>query len=119
MRISDWSSDVCSSDLVLRHPLRDDRQEDDVVDAENDLEEGEGQQAGPDVGIGDPVEHRFSLRRRDVAVVMWRGWKQGWRRDNGSGGQRRAEEHTSAIQSHMRITYTIMRSKTKITRLQD
>src|SRR3546814_2050542 len=69
---------------VLRHPLRDDRQEDDVVDAENDLEEGEGQQAGPDVGIGDPVEHRFSLRRRDVAVVMWRGWQQGWRRDNGS-----------------------------------
>src|SRR3546814_9994698 len=60
---------------VLRHPLRDDRQEDDVVDAENDLEEGEGQQAGPDVG--------------------------------------RSEEHTSELQSLMRISYAVFCLKKK------
>src|SRR3546814_14629151 len=29
MRISDWSSDVCSSDLELRHQRQEDRQNDD------------------------------------------------------------------------------------------
>src|SRR5690606_34468932 len=43
---------------VLRDALGDDRQEDDVVDPEHDLEKGEGQQAGPDGGIGNPLEHR-------------------------------------------------------------
>ncbi len=31
--------------------------EDDVVDAEDDLEEGEGEEGGPGGGIGKPVEH--------------------------------------------------------------
>ena len=34
-----------------------DGDEDDVVDAEDDLEEGEGEEGGPGGGIGKPVEH--------------------------------------------------------------
>src|SRR3546814_20790490 len=55
MRISDWSSDVCSSDLVP--PQDDDEDEDDIEDGEDDSstddtdgDEGDDSDADPDEG---------------------------------------------------------------------
>src|SRR3546814_3375250 len=111
MRISDWSSDVCSSDLA------DDRGEraeiDDMPPRQHDrrarhiaveLEEGddrsrEGDRADRDAkphfdaadgeylprGIGDPERLRIEI----------------------GGGRHRSEEHTSELQSLMRISYAV------------
>src|SRR3546814_2588654 len=77
MRISDWSSDVCSSDLENRmrvHELISERR-DDALQAmvlANDAE--------PDAAAGDPL---------------------------------RSEEHTSELQSLMRISYAVFCLKKK------
>ena len=42
---------------VLRHAFGYNRQENDVVDSQHDLQEGQCQEAGSDVGIGKPFEH--------------------------------------------------------------
>jgi hypothetical protein len=41
-----------------------DRDEDDVVDAEHDLQRRQGRERDPGVGVGEPVEHRITSRRR-------------------------------------------------------
>src|SRR3546814_6969070 len=114
MRISDWSSDVCSSDLtgeeVVLHRRRfhEARGEDVVVvgvhrggdfarEAEPerrlriDLSRVREQRVEPHVGIALDVDHR-----RD-----------------------RSEEHTSELQSLMRISYAVLRlnKKTNISSL--
>ena len=43
--------------LVLGQPAGQDRDEDDVVDAQDDLERRERGEGDPGVGVGDPVEH--------------------------------------------------------------
>src|SRR3546814_1453501 len=97
MRISDWSSDVCSSDLDrleqrLHHFL--DRKLDEVglIEREGDLEaRGEGFRA-----FGDRVLDDLRGRQRVRA-----------------GGERhrearaRSEEHTSELQSLMRISSAV------------
>ena len=44
--------------LFLRQLVHQDRDEDDVVDAQHDLERGERRERDPGIGVGDPVEHR-------------------------------------------------------------
>src|SRR3546814_9665085 len=103
MRISDWSSDVCSSDLLALEPLP----------------------LGPVGGVdaGPPAE------RRDLqpAVVgecgQARGGGAGVRLEQRIVAKRRprflgrSEEHTSELQSLMRISYAVFcLKKTKITR---
>src|SRR3546814_9448048 len=111
MRISDWSSDVCSSDLaddlhrldeidriivMLLEPRRDREDigiEDDVLGRETDAgEQLVGALANLDlafhrVGLPDLVE-----RHHD---------------DRGAIGHARSEEHTSELQSLMRISYAV------------
>src|SRR3546814_1434785 len=93
MRISDWSSDVCSSDLSLMF----------------------GQLAS-----SHTVTSRFS---RSLALRFCTALPDGSRtriqlglRSTGALASNRSEEHTSELQSLMRISYAVfcLKKKTKI-----
>src|SRR3546814_4711358 len=101
MRISDWSSDVCSSDLERSSP------------------------ASP------PTAPRERLRRPSPAsAAMFRSpparaggsspsatasWRQEQRRSSRTAVSDRSEEHTSELQSLMRISYAVFCLKKKTT----
>src|SRR3546814_5747056 len=107
MRISDWSSDVCSSDLlvdadcaaddgaVLAAPAVDDALELRCAQMgqlrEQQLEE---RQIAPAQGLHDGIGGGFRL-----ATVLGAGL--------GLGLGRRSEEHTSELQSLMRRSYAV------------
>src|SRR3546814_1626651 len=93
MRISDWSSDVCSSDL-----RKDDK---------------EGHRAGAAVHPGHggnqqaaTKEHQQHSGRHDIAPKEERQQRQ-----HAKG--KRSEEHTSELQSLMRISYAVFCLKKK------
>src|SRR3546814_1582344 len=117
MRISDWSSDVCSSDLAPAHAagavpaglhrLRkaDGRQQ--LPGRADRQAEGEGIDLGAAVGHpqGAAAELRpggGELRRTDRAGRRARrtGARLGWQAG-------RSEEHTSELQSLMRTSYAV------------
>src|SRR3546814_8760685 len=100
MRISDWSSDVCSSDLA-------------VADADPfDLHPG-------DQHVGQSgAQHRPGADRRRLgvaAIVAVLGSPDRRRRARRPPLQdaRRSEEHTSELQSLMRISYAVFCLKKK------
>src|SRR3546814_10219615 len=94
MRISDWSSDVCSSDLCWR--------------------------------TAPPGSGRCACRPGAAAVSWWRapqcrpraasGWSTHCRYVAHSPARDRSEEHTSEIQSLMRISYAVFCLKKKKTK---
>src|SRR3546814_9768660 len=96
MRISDWSSDVCSSDLRDR---RVQEGPDPVGVMQPAREPGHGhehhQHPQPERARRAPVEHprREHRQRRPQAGL--------------EPGDRRSEEHTSELQSLMRISYAV------------
>src|SRR3546814_4913874 len=100
MRISDWSSDVCSSDLPLgaaaglRQPPRD------VALVERGEEE---QHAGGEAraDLGQRTGHRLGLRG---GQAMEQRLLDAIEARPGGG---RSEEHTSELQSLMRISYAV------------
>src|SRR3546814_9998221 len=114
MRISDWSSDVCSSDLVARH-----------LDAVPTRKAGHHRlHAGIDRGdIGQAVDiAQFGLADRRIALIvavlgaavgkemLGRGDDVRALEDVGRAGlalEARSEEHTSALQSLMRISSAV------------
>src|SRR3546814_4183670 len=115
MRISDWSSDVCSSDLAaaravddahatlgLRERLR--------VDHAAGLV-GHRHMQGDDVGA---CQQGVQLHLLDVEVA------RAVRRQEGVVGDdvhlQRSEEHTSELQSLMRISYAVFCLKKKKTK---
>src|SRR3546814_5469790 len=120
MRISDWSSDVCSSDLtrgkwagidprVLRgHGQCDENRE--------PIEGRRFDQAFPRRGVqpadpDQPCRHlplRRQIGRGDADARSGHRWRT--RRDRD-----RSEEHTSELQSLMRITYAVFCLKKKST----
>src|SRR3546814_3672694 len=105
MRISDWSSDVCSSDLRDRHARR-------IID------EGK-EQILPDIGHGRLAQ----LARADDPdeITLEQGHARAFHGDVGAMPHRnadigcrqrrrvidRSEEHTSELQSLMRISYAV------------
>src|SRR3546814_7220773 len=94
MRISDWSSDVCSSDL---HEAGEGHQlefQDGDEDLHRENEEGEH-----DDHPGDQQDH-------DLHEI-------GEQADGPEQVRRRSEEHTSELQSIMRISHAGCRLKTK------
>src|SRR3546814_2155185 len=116
MRISDWSSDVCSSDLGEQRQVRG----------------GLGLAAA--IGLAGPaVEggavHRVAMplpfrrfRRFRVSRLQF-GNQQACGRSPAlageqAAGQRRSEEHTSELQSLMRISYAVFCLKKKINNQQ-
>src|SRR3546814_8578735 len=107
MRISDWSSDVCSSDLRdLLYALRDRWSE---LEA-SDRSAIEGRLLTGNFPWSEP--------RADEAVVNahYRLNRLQWLRDNGITF--RSEEHTSELQSLMRISYAVfcLKKKTNTTK---
>src|SRR3546814_9783543 len=111
MRISDWSSDVCSSDLRARpaglHDRRRGRRTRHFAGA------AAGRlQPGPDAAARPGVRGRRNaddLRRGDAAAAACRTDRQ--RRF--FTGRPRSEEHTSELQSLMRISYAVFCLKKK------
>src|SRR3546814_2844536 len=96
MRISDWSSDVCSSDLIQRHHVR-------LLPQ------------GPQVLLRDepaqlPACHEH-VRGGDQDRSEVRA---GVCRHGGRTLVPRSEEHTSELQSLMRISYAVFCLKKKI-----
>src|SRR3546814_5574648 len=101
MRISDWSSDVCSSDLVAFQ-----RRQDAFAVVEHQLA-GRGRACGRS-GLRGGVDrgqarHRGQQRAGD---------------EEGNKLAVRSEEHTSELQSLMRISYAVFCLKKKRVRLQ-
>src|SRR3546814_5153969 len=93
MRISDWSSDVCSSDLLEHLAEQHERHHDPgglVIDRHS--------HAVPAEGRRKDARHD----RRDEAVEEGR-----------ADADRRSEEHTSELQSLMRISYAAFCLKKK------
>src|SRR3546814_10335838 len=93
MRISDWSSDVCSSDLRAG---------------------GVDRQVPPRLAVDGGAQH---FQQADIVALGARGFgdREQPRRAGIVGlvermpeaGQRRSEEHTSELQSLMRISYAV------------
>src|SRR3546814_6370038 len=118
MRISDWSSDVCSSDLV-----------DDLADACVHLLKTYSGQDHVNVGYGDDVTIlELAETVKDVVgfegeIVLDSSKPDGTPRKlmaayrlRALGWHPRSEEHTSELQSLMRISYAVFCLKKKTTR---
>src|SRR3546814_5761467 len=98
MRISDWSSDVCSSDLIDENRLGN-GPEADVDHAAFETEERrQHSQEEPriDAEKQDLEDRVEGDERRDILIVTLR-----------------SEEHTSELQSLMRISYAVFCLKKK------
>src|SRR3546814_5241367 len=103
MRISDWSSDVCSSDLRgQQHDDERDRNPDDAlhgcVSIAGTLPQAIGRCAGsPSAGSGSSGsgcdDSQSVTAYRSAGVRRWTIW--------------RSEEHTSELQSLMRISFAV------------
>src|SRR3546814_7896453 len=91
MRISDWSSDVCSSDLVKSYVPP--------------YALGEPMQGG---AVGEVIESRADGIVAGDRVLHMEGW-----RDEAVVAAARSEEHTSELQSLMRISYAVFCLKKK------
>src|SRR3546814_7938043 len=108
MRISDWSSDVCSSDLAFK---------------KSDLPRF----SSPTLWHWRRGRLRCGIGHVDIGpgrIDLWRGRRRidRRRRLRGLGSHvvspcRRSEEHTSELQSLMRISYAVFCLKKKITTL--
>src|SRR3546814_6889540 len=101
MRISDWSSDVCSSDLPTRPSILDDC---------------------ATAGLVEPIATasaiKTKLRILHIPRIGWLILKMDWPQDTFRADHRRfhrrvkidlrrSEEHTSELQSLMRISYAV------------
>src|SRR3546814_3122171 len=93
MRISDWSSDVCSSDLVCAH--------------------GIAHQTGREIGGVEEINPLISNHR--VQRFPQCRCRQANIRVPCEGAGDRSEEHTSELQSLMRISYAVFCLKKKKT----
>src|SRR3546814_1289476 len=118
MRISDWSSDVCSSDLPKYFSNEKTRR------AEESYVRGHRRRsrhrrvrfqprAAPQSGARNAVPRRDDQLRRPPAIVRTRRADQG--RDAVQRYPVRSEEHTSELKSLMRISYAVFCLKIKTT----
>src|SRR3546814_10512027 len=97
MRISDWSSDVCSSDLALRHEFTG------LAEAMRAAVNVETV-AGPSIEnmvdqIADRAEDALDATRKNADITRVQVVD--------SFRDMRSEEHTSELQSLMRISYAV------------
>src|SRR3546814_10357105 len=106
MRISDWSSDVCSSDLPDRRGHR--------VDLIEKARQHEGRQKTGEQGDLRGQELVAGDRRNQQPLAQRRhhegGRKQQERRQRSA---QRSEEHTSELKSLLRISYAVFCLKQK------
>src|SRR3546814_6555584 len=107
MRISDWSSDVCSSDLVMAGPGGR------MGRRCMDLQRADIERLGGVIVDGRGRQHERPARR--ILLIAGDG---GLRRElandvAGVAVANRSEEHTSELQSLMRISYAVFCFKKK------
>src|SRR3546814_5610181 len=112
MRISDWSSDVCSSDLPCHCAAE--RESERPAKVENEHE-----RAQKFIGCVR-FQHRRSpfIMKRDIIVAQTPRCHGKARRRSvlrQTAAARRSEEHTSELQSLMRISYAVFCLKKKKT----
>src|SRR3546814_8228572 len=109
MRISDWSSDVCSSDLALSRAGRGIRLARLILQRQRGSEHIAEHRVGQSPGIR--VVARAMIAIDEMAPVgqhMDGPMREGMNRE-------RSEEHTSELQSLMRISYAVFCLKKKNT----
>src|SRR3546814_2702692 len=114
MRISDWSSDVCSSDLPQRSDRHRSNAHADLSASSTALERAP--LAGKrEAGAGDAPLH--GLRNAILAAGNSSPPPPSW--ESAARSSRRSEEHTSELQSLMRISYAVfcLKKKNKKTHL--
>src|SRR3546814_7068401 len=99
MRISGWISDVCSSDLLRHHPLHSGHGFAHPGDQPGLAAARLGGLLHPDLASRDRGVHRAAPTDR--------------RRPQPQGAEPRSEEHTSELQSLMRISYAVFCLKKK------
>src|SRR3546814_10285507 len=130
MRISDWSSDVCSSDLLDRGAGEVALPRRGALADEARGMRGRGQQTGDGKRTGARHDIASAKDHRGNSLIVWEQRSRsagcgvpimslslhGRRLHPGaavdattvsSGGHRRSEEHTSELQSLMRISYAV------------
>src|SRR3546814_8579515 len=127
MRISDWSSDVCSSDLqalqvALGRHQRAGRPGDRLDDAAGDgigaVQIDEALQVFRQLGAGLRLaDHELVIGKLGVAQVQAarQAEPEGLLVAHHAGHAERSEEHTSELQSLMRISYAVFCLKKKNT----
>src|SRR3546814_5898501 len=104
MRISDWSSDVCSSDLAVLDHLIDARGVGQLVSGRKILQRRQKGHAIAAVNALREVRHHFGAPHL----------REPGRCGNGADRHaERSEEHTSELQSLMRISYAVFCLKKK------
>src|SRR3546814_1112831 len=97
MRISDWSSDVCSSDLSGRRRSRRGRDQADALSRRRSIaRHSRADRGGRGGQVGDRGGRTEGPLRRGAESPLGE-----------PTGTRRSEEHTSELQSLMRISYAI------------
>src|SRR3546814_8171878 len=134
MRISDWSSDVCSSDLHCDHGIaRADaeaaQRDDQGIGAAGHRHRMAAAAPGGELGLESgnlfaadiPAAVEYALDRRvDRQLLFQVGRFRIGLRDHAAeltdNVRRRSEEHTSELQSLMRISYAVFCLKKKKTR---
>src|SRR3546814_5417336 len=114
MRISDWSSDVCSSDLdveLVAVPAA--AVHEDAAARGGDGQVGLGLAEAADVG-GELTDLRAHQAQFLGALLGVRAFELARQRQLS-----RSEEHTSELQSRMRISYAVLclRKKTRTTHI--
>src|SRR3546814_9492889 len=120
MRISDWSSDVCSSDLVLNLAIAAEDGGGVSIDPGRDRDDGRPQfrrqLIAIDHGIDTERIPQALIAQQRVLQVAGLGWRCGllFERHGDLGddpafqpARSRSEEHTSELQSLMRISYAV------------
>src|SRR3546814_8045863 len=108
MRISDWSSDVCSSDLC--HPAAD------LVDLVPQVTDVDAEHRAVAVHQRQRVEERHAERGRQQLQRTGQtrfGGAGNAEHAEAAGTAQRSEEHTSELQSLMRNSYAVSCLKTK------
>src|SRR3546814_8693265 len=110
MRISDWGSDVCSSDLVDRPAARSERETRRYGVRVCRRGRG-GFGGGPDRQGARNDGDRVGGRRGKMRMGPRPRRRRGDRLQGGTGA--RSEEHTSELQSLMRISYAVFCLKKK------
>src|SRR3546814_10568010 len=108
MRISDWSSDVCSSDLLAEDGVEHEGRHRGAADADraglvvDGAREGDAELRSLQAAVADG-QHAVLLAERHLAALE-QDALLGIQHRRQAG---RSEEHTSELQSLMRISYAV------------
>src|SRR3546814_3456437 len=115
MRISDWSSDVCSSDLLYETVVDGETvRVAEAIEARKPFGQlkhfkHKGTKDAPKLLIVAPMSGHYATLLRGTVERMLPGhdvWVTDWR-DARNVPLERSEEHTSELQSLMRISYAV------------